>query len=326
MSSKWALAWFFLAGLCYATFFSFTNTEIFAVLSEYIKNKQNKQELPLLDILQASSYVILLLAVALTYMGIRVGAFVFSLWDSQGKILPEARDVFDNYTRIVNRIVKKCITRKQQLIFVEDLDRMENKTLVIPFLKELYRFNNLLPTWQKKKLVFLVSLKSEATLKSLLKEQRQQNQIEENSVYSKIFDYTLWIKPIHKETMPDAVMHLLESNKEQITKALDVKDNVLPKNILTDIGWIIAGENLTIREIKDRLNEAFNLYQTLKTRSLASSSVSLKKCCATVYLRRVYQKEYEDLLSKEIELATLIRNCYLYQNADKNKIDLIVSA
>jgi hypothetical protein len=162
-------------------------------------------------------------------------------------------------------------------------------------------------------------------LKKDLKKQKTEKQ-EENSVYSKIFDYTLWIKPIHKETIPDAVMHLLESNKEQITKMLDLKDNVLFKNILKDLGWITAGENLTIREIKDRLNEAFNLYQTLKMRNFSGSSVSLSKCCAVVYLRRVYQKEYEDLLSKEIELAALIRNCYLYQNEDKKQIHELVSA
>jgi hypothetical protein len=318
MSSKWALACFFLAGLFFAAFFSFTNKEIFAALSKFIKNEQ---DLPFLDILQASSYVILLLAVALTYIGIRVGAFVFSLWDSQGKILPEARDVFDNYTRIVNRIVKK--KSRKQLVFIEDLDRMENKNLVIPFLKELYRFNNLLPAWQRKKLVFLVSLKSEATLKKALKEERQ---IEEHSVYSKIFDYTLWIKPIHKETMPDAVMHLLDLNKKQIIKALNIKDNVLSQDILTQIEWLMAGENLTIREIKDRLNEAFNLYQTLKMRNLSGSSASLKKCCAVVYLRRVYQKEYEDLLSKEIELAALIRECYFYQNDNRDEIKKNVSA
>ncbi|MDR2406643.1 MAG: hypothetical protein LBE13_00795 [Bacteroidales bacterium] len=316
MSSKRALWWFFLAGLCYAVFFSFTSAEIFTAISELSKNKKY---LSLLNILQAFSYFILLVAVALTYRGIKVGAFVFSLWDSQGKILPEARDIFDNYTRIVNRIMKR-LSRKQ-LVFIEDLDRMENKNLVIPFLKELYRFNNLLPAWQREKLVFLVSLKSESTLKNVLTKQ-----IEEPSVYSKIFDYTLWIKPIHKETIPDAVIHLLESKKEQLIKALDIKDNVLSRDILTHIEWLIAGENLTLREIKDRLNEAFNLYQTLKMRNFSSSSVSLKKCCAVVYLHRVYQTEYENLLSKETKLAAIIRECYFYQNDDKKKIDEIVLA
>jgi hypothetical protein len=319
MSSHWALVWFLLAGLCLVLFFTGTNKEIFTSIAEVFNKEPLDKILPWVDFIKPFSYLILLLGIIFAYIGIRVGAFVFSLWDSQGKIEPEIGDVFENYTLIINRLLKIPFIGRKQIIYIEDLDRIDNKNFVIPFLKELYRFINLLPAWQKKKIVFIVSLKSESSLKNKL-----EKDIEEPSIYSKIFDYTLWIKPIHNENISDIVMYLLEQNQAPIKKVLGLTDDNLSRKILDDLYWILRGENLTIREMKDRLNEVFILYQTLKVRD-NNSSVKLSKCCALAYLHRVYPEDYESLLKQEKILAQLIRNCYLYQKKDIDAINNIVT-
>ena len=211
------------------------------------------------------------------------------------------------------------------------------------FLKELHRFINILPYKQKRKIAFIVSLKSEASLRDDLMKKKKYNEttnisdnekdinvekskylgilIDDSSTYSKIFDYTLWIKPIHYENISDITFQLLIQNKKQINSVMDRKMNEdNSKFILEKLFWIQQGINITIRELKDRLNETFNLFQTLKERDFKNSSVELNKCCAVAYLHRAYPPEYEELIKHEQDVAELIRECYFFQNKDEKSI------
>jgi hypothetical protein len=319
MASKWALLPFALAGLFFTLFLTTTNDPIFFTFSNFLKETGIVSGITFLNSIKAMSYFILFIGIIFIYIGIKIGAFVFSLWDSQGKILPEAGDIFENYERIVNHMIKR--RTKKQIIYIEDLDRINAKNLIIPCLKELYRFANILPPLQKKKIVFIVSLKSESSLQEDDIHDDDKNANSTNTIYSKIFDYTLWIKPFHYENVSDIAFDILTTKNADISK-LTSKDSA--RELLPDLKWVLISENLTIREIKDRLNAVFTLYQTLKTRDLKSSSVNIKKCCATVYLQRAYSSDYEKLLKHEKKLAELIRKCYLYQGRDISSIEEII--
>jgi hypothetical protein len=321
MASKWALLPFALAGIFFVLFFTATNDQVFFAFSDFLKEKGIVKDITFLNFIKAMSYFVLFIGVICVYIGIKIGAFVFSLWDSQGKILPEAGDVFENYERIINRLIKPWT--KKQIIYIEDLDRINSKNLIIPCLKELYRFANILPPLQKMKIVFIVSLKSESSLQEENIHGKDDNNVNNtNTLYSKIFDYTLWIKPFHYENVSDIVWHILNTKSTIISKLIGGE---LSKGLLHELRWILIGENLTIREIKDRLNAVFTLYQTIKTRDFKGSSVDIGKCCASVYLQRAYSSDYEKLLKHEKNLAELIRQCYLYQKNDLEPIAKIIT-
>jgi hypothetical protein len=317
MSSRWALFWFILAGIFFILFFTLTNNDIFQAGIGHFKEMSWDKFLFLFNTLKPFSYLIFFIGMIFVYMGIKIGAFVFSLWDSQGKISPESGDIFEIFTRVINHLLGFPYIHRKRIIYIEDLDRIDNKALVILFLKELGRFVNILPLRQKKKIVFIVSLKSEASM------QEKEDDGKAENIYSKIFDYTLWIKPIHYENIADIVYELLKKHQEKIENILGGEK--LSRSILIDLKWILTGENLTIREIKDRLNELFILYQTLKTRDFENSSVKINKCSAVVFLHRAHAKEYEVLLKAEKKLAQLIRNCYIYRGHNKDLIKKEIS-
>jgi len=325
MASHWALFWFFLAGLFLIMFFSLTNIDVFNFLINFLVKTEMNTLLTIVKLLKIFSYSVLFIGIIFAYIGIKVGDFVFSLWNSQGKMNPEYGDIFDNYIHIISHCIRFSSSKRKRIIYIEDLDRTNDKILVIPFLKELHRLINILPINQKKKVAFIVSLKSESSLKKELSDDAPKD---DKSVYSKIFDYTLWIKPIHNENISDVFWELLRQNQKPIKSILKLdRKTEIPKTLLNDLDWIQKGENLTIREIKDRLNETFILYQTLKARNFENSSVELKKCSAVTYLHRTYPNEYEELLKHEHIMAELIRDCCQWQKNDmlsiSNKIATI---
>ena len=165
--------------------------------------------------------------------------------------------------------------------------------MVGKLLKELYRFNNLLHDKEKRQFVFIVSLKSEASL-------NENNYKDGLSLYSKIFDYTVWIRPIHFNNVRELVTSLL------ISKIGKNKTN----QIIDSLFWIMQGSQLTIREMKDRLNETFLLHQSLVNRKKGSSWINYNKCAAVVYLQRQYPKDYQKLVENEDVFASIIYKVY----------------
>ena len=129
------------------------------------------------------------------------------------------------------------------------MDRSDNSRAVLSLLKEIYRFNNLLSKDDRKKIIFIISLKSETSLIDSTKEIGKNSQ-KAQQIYSKIFDYTIWVRPIHFTNAKEIVKNLLEDqiSEEEVLKAIP------------QLYWIMQGDNLTVREIKDRLNETYLLY------------------------------------------------------------------
>lgn len=253
----------------------------------------------------------LFLAIPLIWLSIKNDNFIFSLWDSQGKIEPSDTDTFE----IFKEITSKLKSKKKWLIIIEDLDRSDDAKIVTSLLKELYRFINLLSDEEKKKFIFIVSLKSEESLLLETEEDKKENAYKAGlSIYSKIFDYTVWIRPVHFETVRQIVKKLLEAQKFDEQKVT---------NILNQLYWIMQGENLSVREIKDRLNETFLLYTSLSKRDKSPKAITYKKCAVVVYLQRQYPVIFQELTQKEKKFAEIVNN-YFYksnQNLDFSFFD-----
>lgn len=297
LAKKKTLCWIFLLGISLVLFFILKDSLLPDTIGKFIlKDIQKLKELfwyRFIMFLSSVRYIFLFLAGISLYNALKNNNILFSLWDSQGKIEPTDTDCFEVFEEIISKITNECDDKKQ-LIIIEDLDRSDNSKAVLALLKEIYRFNNLLSTEERNKIVFIVSLKSEASLLEASNEIGKNYQ-KAQQIYSKIFDYTVWIRPIHFANAREIIAVLL---KEQI-------DENTVNQELSKLYWIMKGDNLTVREIKDRLNETYLLYQSLTSRK-DNSSVDLKKCACVVYLQRQYPDEFLNLTSKETELAELI--------------------
>lgn len=265
----------------------------------------------LFNIIDVPNEIFLFIAVLLIWISLVKDNFIFSLWDSQGKIEPSDTDTFE----IFKEIILKLKSKKKHLIIIEDLDRSDNAKIVTSLLKELYRFINLLTDEEKKNFIFIVSLKSEESLVSESTEDEKESAYKTGlSIYSKVFDYTVWIRPIHFENVRQIVKKLLETQK------FDEKKVTF---ILNQLYWVMQGENLSVREIKDRLNETFLLYSSLSKRDDSKKSVTYKKCAVVVYLQRQYPMIFRELTINEKKFGDIVKNYYykVNQNPDFSSFD-----
>lgn len=263
--------------------------------------------------------LLLIASIIFVVLGIKNTDIAFSLWDSQGKREPEINDVFDIYLHIVERLSKKNKSKKQ-LIIIEDLDRITDKVVAVDFLREIYRFNNLLSSDLKEQFVFIVSVKPE----SLLNGGKNTDE-----VYPKIFDYTISLKPLHNEDYKSVVLKLIEQNKAGIRNltGLDIKGDDLPK----EFEWILTGSNLTVRDLKQRLNQGLLLYGVLKSKLKdGNAAVDLRRCMAVSYLENAFSKAYYNFIIRENEFSKLVEFSYKIKNdveytntADSEKENLI---
>lgn len=235
-------------------------------------------------------YLLFIPVLIIAFFVLRNDNIIFSLWDSQGKIIPTDTDCFEIFKEIICNIQPRFpFIKNKQLIIIEDLDRSENSEVVCRLLKELYRFINLLPDDQKKKFVFLVSLKSEISLNA-----------KKDNIYTKVFDYSIWIRPIHFNNIREIYYSLLiqKFNRNKTNELLD------------DFHWLMQGERLTVREIKERLNETFILHQSLVRKNDFSELISYRKCACVVYLQRQYPAEYQVLIKNEKKFADLVNKVF----------------
>ena len=303
VSLKIATRWFFLllgiAAMLLCTFYSLNtlNLSLFYNISETIPPFENNK---ILRIMYSLRYMFLVFAGFVIVWAIGIAAPVFTSWKSEGKYNIDNSDISDVYALIMKRLLHGT---NKLIVFIDDLDRISNYDTVINFLKELYKCINLLPKVQSEKIMFVVSLKPEEKLKK-----RSNENLEK--IYPKIFDYTLNIKPMHCETYYDVVKDLLLQKKKQLTIEFSHYKKDLISTLLKDLSWLYDDEHLSIREIKERLNESFLLYQTLRSRDYKSSSVELKKTAAVTLLKRKFPLIYNYIIADEHGFSELVRECF----------------
>ena len=261
------------------------------------------------------SPILILASAILAIFGIKDISVAFSHWKMTNTKSPEINDIFDIYRIIADEI---CPSKsKKQLVFIDDLDRIGSKEVVISFLKELYRFQDSICD-KKSKFVFIVSVMPESNL--LMGNQGGEEGGEEggekggekggenSNVFSKIFDTTLYLKPIHFDDYDSILLQLIKGNDNK-KQALE---NLIGENIdehLPDaFKWIKRGSNLTLRDLKERLNQAIAIMVSLVNKSYAGNSAAdFQACTAVSYLESAFPDDYYRLIKNEVHFAEFIK-------------------
>lgn len=219
------------------------------------------------------------------------------------------------------------------IVVVEDLDRTDDGKSVIEFLTELRKYylptnySKSRKALFKNEVVFVVNIKPESVLFSEIKSKKvipadskekedhvvavtnnknaainndKKQTIEKdnfsapwigNHLFAKIFDYILDLQTINIVDYKTVLEGLLKSKITTLDKfGFDTSQK------LTDIPgmlWIIRGKTLDIREIKNRLNKAFLIFETLQNRfSEESNQISFEKCAIVAYLTTAFEHEF----------------------------------
>lgn len=268
--------------------------------------------------------IALVVAGVLAVAGICFSSLAFSLWKDVEKRETGINEILAAYAYVYKKLSNRLISRitgKRRIIVIDDLDRIEDKEKVIGFLKELYRFNSVFSNEKPREPVFLVSISPEAKLNNNKDTDNPCFYKEDNRLYSKIFDYTITLKPVHYDDYKSVIIQLINSdheNKAKLMKLLDI-NSIDSDHFPEDFAWIYRGENLTIREVKERLNQAIGLYVDLKNKFYSSNPfISFKACVAVVYLERTYPLEYATLLENEKKFSELIQSAYILRNSEDN--------
>lgn len=207
------------------------------------------------------------------------------------------------------------------IVIIEDLDRTDEPETVLSFLKELRKYyvpeKDVADTYVNQ-IIFVVTIKPEALLVGeaevkakkregvSIDEEDEQKEYEgigdgegirtrRESLYAKIFDYTLTLMTINIKNY-DAVLHeLLKGHKSELKElgAFKSTDIEATENLanLPGMTWIIREERIGVREIKERLNIAFTLFETLKNRS-HNAGITFERCAAAAYLMTAFEEDF----------------------------------
>ena len=289
-----------------------------------------------------SEYLTIALAILAIYIVIVVltkAEIIFSSQKSENARTIEEDEIIDLYrteilkhaTRPGEWIRQKTIKWKHRpfrehkyIIVVEDLDRTNDGKSVIEFLTELRKYY--LPinysknkkTRFKNKVVFIVNIKSESVLLSEIESKLTKKQeipksdskpehiFEEYTreyVFAKIFDYVLNLQTINIMDYEVVLEGLLKSKKDILIKlGLKTSGKLIE---IPGMLWIVRGRTIDIREIKNRLNKAFLIFETLQNRfPLEKEQISFEKCAIVAYLTTAF--EYEFHLTDDIAFHKLI--------------------
>lgn len=268
--------------------------------------------------IKALSPWFLVLAIASLLWGLVNLSIVFSHWKMPSRRELEINDVFDTYRIIAEKLTPVC-KRKKRLVFIDDLDRINDKRIIIAFLKELYRFQDSI-TKNKDRIVFIVSVKPES---ELINNDNQDNSPSEvdvaatdmSLVYPKVFDTTLFLKPIHFDDYDSILLRLIKSAPEKKKALEELIEKKIEKSLPYSFRWIKHGSNLTLRDLKDRLNHAVAIMVSLKNKSHENNSAAnFEACAAVAYLESQYPSEYYRLIKNEESFAKFIQASYTIVN------------
>ena len=242
-------------------------------------------------------WCMLLIAAILVAIVITRAEIVFSSNKSEGDRKIDANEIMQFYRSDVLRyksgkaVLQKVPILKRRsrhyIVVIEDLDRTDDNDAVVNFLKELrkYYVPDSVAGQQcryRNKVTFLINVKPETLLCS-----RENAGEEYGHLYEKLFDYVLNLQTINIDDYKTILNELLKQKETDIKKiGIEWEGEVLN---IPGIQWIIRGTRLGLREIKDRLNIAFSLFESLHERfsGNAGGDIEFEKCaiscCHTIY-------------------------------------------
>lgn len=259
---------------------------------------------------------------------IKDAVIVYSMGRDNKTESTEINDLFDIYTDVIEYLCEvekeECGKSKKNLIIIEDLDRINNKNTVTAFLRELYRFQNLLGKSFKEQIIFIVSVQPESLL-TVEKENLEDKSSKE--VFTKLFDYTISLMPVHFEDYSSVIINII-NNEPQKKKMLitmfehsgiTIKETDFISTLPNSFSWLIRGQNLSIRDLKDRLNKALSLFISLHNKNYrGTGKIRFESCAAISYLQTQHESKFYNMLVFEDKFASLIRESYKLQNAEGN--------
>lgn len=247
----------------------------------------------------ASKYlfaIIFFIVLAIIIFKVKDASVAFSNWKSSNQRTLEINDVFEAYLYVF----EKLSGNGKRIVVVEDLDRIDAKDLVVGFLKEIYRFAYLPQDKQNiEGPAFIISVKSEESLKDEANNISHSERIND-PIYPKLFDYSVMLRPIHFADYGDIVLRIIGNKKDDLNNLLEPNDQIVGDSLPESFHWLLQGHNLTIRQLKDRLNAAVSLLISLKNKSYASQPyINFSSCAAVTYLEAQYPAAYMNLIDRK---------------------------
>ena len=313
--------WAIIAGILFAFYkmSGISGTGVLSYVPEWVKFT--------VPFIKALSPWFLVCSVAALLFGMRNLSIAYSHWKMGNSRTIEINDIFDTYRTIIEKITPK--DGKKQLVFIDDLDRINDKETIVSFLKELYRFRESI-TENPDKIIFIISVKPESELVSgkqvnLTNEIKDDNKDDNNKtnesltkkvedhslIYHKVFDTTLFLKPIHFDDYDSILLRLIKSNTEKKLALEDLIDKKIDETLPISFRWIKYGTNLTLRDLKDRLNHAIDIMVSLKNKSHENNSAAdFNACAAVAYLESQFPTDYYRLIKDEESFAKFIKRSY----------------
>ena len=231
---------------------------------------------------------------------------IFSSKSSDGKRQIEENELIDLYREHIlssrhwySPLWNFLFGTKHIVVVIEDLDRTENGKMVYHFLKEIKKYY--VPNEQLEKnfnnhISFIVNIMPEDMLHKLCNDPAEDNKY----VYDKIFDYTMNLNRINIDNFDAVLEALIQEKAEELTKlgiGVGDSDNV---HQIAGMQWIILGKQLSLRQVKERLNDTMVLYESL-VQKFGIESVEFSKCAAVAYLRSAFSKEFYQLSDRMLE-------------------------
>ena len=270
-------------------------------------------------------YIFLIIALILLFRLLYKNVMaVISSGATKGEKKEDNNDIYGVYLEVANEISNMKIKKKKDenkrddkvLVIIEDLDRINKKQDVKNFIREIYKFNNVLPEETKEKIVYLIAIKQEESLTELdnmENKEPNENIVNDNNekIFSKIFSYKTILNPIHHSDYNKVLLELLKQKKEFIENSMEIKlGEELPKEFF----YITKGKNLTIREIKDRLNRSFELYENIKGKSKTENkAVEYIKCAIVAYLESEYPLDIKSFILNDQDFSKVIEASYTFK-------------
>lgn len=270
-------------------------------------------------------YIFLIIALILLFRLLYKNVMaVISSGATKGEKKEDNNDIYGVYLEVANEISNMKIKKKKDenkrddkvLVIIEDLDRINKKQDVKNFIREIYKFNNVLPEETKEKIIYLIAIKQEESLTELdnmENKEPNENIVNDNNekIFSKIFSYKTILNPIHHSDYNKVLLELLKQKKEFVENSMEIKlGEELPKEFF----YITKGKNLTIREIKDRLNRSFELYENIKGKSKTENkAVEYIKCAIVAYLESEYPLDIKSFILNDQDFSKVIEASYTFK-------------
>ncbi|MBR5649850.1 hypothetical protein [Pseudobutyrivibrio sp.] len=266
----------------------------------------------IIDLIQVCCFVV---GLGLIIFVLCSGDIVFSSAKKEGK-----REIDDT---VIVDLFRKEFYRKEKgthyIFVIEDLDRTSDMNAVESFIKELRRYYFIEKNEKENKnnntVTFIVCIKPETLLNGT------EDNPSERFFYTKVFDYIISLPSITGDNKEAIICGLLGSYKKELCELNLIKnqETEITMNSIKGLHWVTYGRNASIRDIKNRLNQALLTYKRAKKICDSLNDEDLfQKCAAAVYFKTNYESDFIKLTD---EIIDLLLDGYVIEHTVRNTAD-----